>query len=74
MTSEKKYLVGYAGKAQAAVYSKRAWSSNVDKHGGCEKMTFLQAKKQLKTLMSENAEVAIFELKPVFKIKRKDLN
>jgi len=60
MKSEKKYVVGYAGKAQTAIYtSGRTWQ------GGMEKMTYLQAKKEAKSLKSPRAKVSIFELVPV---------
>lgn len=65
----RKYLVGFAGKSEDAVYSKRAWASYIDHEGGCDKMTFLQPKRHLKTLHGVYAEVAIFKLVPVYKEK-----
>lgn len=72
MKKGRHYVIGYAGESQDAIYSNHTWSFD-DGMGGCRKMTFLQAKKHLKTLMTERADVTIFELKPVFTIKRRDL-
>ena len=68
----RKYVVGFSGKTQDAVYSRFAWSSAYDRAGGILKMTYRQAKKHLKFLSGQNVEVAIFKLTPVYreKIKR----
>jgi len=67
----KNFVVGYQGAEQTALYSKEAWANN-DKSGGICKMTFLQAKKHLTQLYSDETTKVIFKLVPfkVFKPKK----
>lgn len=68
MKNEKKYVVGYAGKIQTAIYtSGRAWN------GGMEKMTFLQAKRLARSMPAKRNVVAVYELVPVLKGKPQDI-
>lgn len=64
----KKYVVGYKGNIQTAIYSsKRCWS------GGMEVMTYLQAKRLAKSMPAQKSTVCIYELIPVLESKPKDI-
>lgn len=71
----KEFVVGYEGKAQDAVYAENVWAFGKDScangEGGLTKMTLPQAKKHLKSLMSDDCNVVVFKLVPFYKEKRK---
>ena len=67
---KKKYVVGYFGKDQTALYSREAWSDSTG-GGGAGLMTLPQAKKHLRELYSDGCVVCIYKVVPVLKIKRK---
>jgi hypothetical protein len=61
----RRFVVGYAGNYQDAVYSKCAWA-HADRTGGISPMTLLQAKRAMKLLASAGSRAYIYELVPAF--------